>query len=516
MKKNLVYSLKPSCFNILFLFVAIFFSCEREDISSSLSSIDDSELKVEYDYKSELKRDFAKALVQALKDNIEIRKLIKGEALKMFDKDYDVLYQLVKNKKMSNNRSFRDILEGYFKDKNRLAEIENNLPLLTIFVPELPEGSFSANTWDIQNEIPEVAIRMTTTNHVPMFTSDNKEYILKGRYIPSFPVVVIKDNERIIVNNLDLKLNKSVKGSILKTSDNSYEFKFLDDVFNNSLEFNSTNKKSSKLLSRVANNIDPKLIDAYNIYKNADGWQRDYIYYNLTPSNTKDQFQYDFQEHITQFSLRGDATAAYNKISDQTGDPEYRYIKKAWESNWTGGAFEFKVRVLINGRNGIGEELITYFPANPDQLFDLTYKNIALNVYFEMVSISLKSMPLDLSLFNWDLNQYASSIKIEIEEVDLTTTTVLTDTRSVKFANNFSIDPTDGIFKKIGLKFGSSLETNTTQTIQKTFTQGNDQLGEVIINFADDVILTHVSPISTTREYQTGWYSISVEPARVQ
>ncbi len=506
MKNRIIYSLS--------LIIALFFSCEKEDINSKPSNINNLEQDIVYDYKSELKRDFAKALVQALEDNENLRSFIKKEALKMFDKDYDILYQLVKDETISDSKSFRDILTEYFDDNNKLIEIEDNLPLLTIFVPKLPENSFSAEIWNTETETPEVAIRMTTTNNVPMFTSDNREYILKGGDIPAFPVVVIKENERLIVNASSIS-NKGIYGSTLKNPKSIIEFRFLDDVFNNtSKEVNNT---KSNPTARVAINLDQKLIDAYNIYKNADGWQRDYIYYNLTPTNTKDQFQYDFQEHITQFSMNGDALAAYNKISDQTGDPTFIPLKNsASASSWTGGNFEFKVKILLNAKNGIGAEIVTYFSANAEQLFNATYRK---HLWFYLIDdISLKSMDINLPLFNWDLNQYASSIKIEIEEVDLTVTTVLTDTRSVKFANNFSIDPTDGILKKVGLKFGSSLETNTTQTIQKTFTQGNDQLGSVIINFADDVVLNHSTSNnqSTTRDYQTGWYKISFEPKRVQ
>ncbi|MBU1820371.1 MAG: hypothetical protein KKG00_02510, partial [Bacteroidetes bacterium] len=79
---------------------------------------------------------------------------------------------------------------------------------------------------------------------------------------------------------------------------------------------------------------------------------------------------------------------------------------------------------------------------------------------------------------------------------------------------NFSID--GGVLKKIGLKLGGSLETSQTQTYQRTFTQGNDDLGSVIVNFADNIIISQNFIKYLTREYSTGWYSISVEPIRVQ
>lgn len=222
----------------------------------------------------------------------------------------------------------------------------------------------------------------------------------------------------------------------------------------------------------------------------------------------------------------GDAMDAFDKISDQSGDPDYK--NGSGSSGWTGGFFEFKVRALINAQNGIGSEIISYFPASPEDLFELEYKRVRIptivfgriiyTYIYVLEDISSKRMLIDLPIINWDLNQYASSIKIEIEEVDLTETIVTTDTSSVKFASNFSID--GGVLKKIGLKFGASLATNATQTIQRTITLGNDELGEVIINFADDVVVSKFDFVGyslySTRKYGKGWYEISVEPLKVQ
>src|ERR1051325_9530802 len=99
-------------------------------------------------------------------------------------------------------------------------------------------------------------------------------------------------------------------------------------------------------------------------------------------------------------------------------------------------------------------EHITYFPADPEELFEIQYikKTGFSNWIIWGLSISsLKTKEVNLPLFNWDLNDYASTIKIEIEEVDLTVTTQTSESRQVKFATNFAID---GLLKKIGLKFG--------------------------------------------------------------
>ena len=219
---------------------------------------------------------------------------------------------------------------------------------------------------------------------------------------------------------------------------------------------------------------------------------------------------------------------AYNKISDQTGDPYLRDDHRINVSHWTSGFYEFKVRTIINAKNGVGNELINGFTVSPDQLFLLEYEEYSTGTlfwekrYYRLTNISNRTVLVDIPLMNWDLDEYASSIKIEIEEVDLTTTTVITDTRTVKFATNFSIDATLGTKVKTGLKFGASLETTQTHTVQKTFTQGNDFLGEAIVNFADKVITGRHRTFGMnrwkTRDYITGsgYCQFSVEPKRVQ
>jgi len=48
--------------------------------------------------------------VKSLNESKALRNLIKNESLKMFDNDYDVLYQMIKDEKLENNLTFRQIL----------------------------------------------------------------------------------------------------------------------------------------------------------------------------------------------------------------------------------------------------------------------------------------------------------------------------------------------------------------------------------------------------------------------
>jgi hypothetical protein len=460
--------------------------------------------------RDQLKTAFGTALAGAMADSPTLRKLIKEEALKMFNNDYDVLYHLIKDTKLDNDHTVRQLLLPYFENEKQLQEIERDLPLLTIFVPVLPENTFSASLWDTDNQVPSVGVTSYKTNDVNVIDHTGAVLVIKAHEIPGFPVVVIKENERVVSAQSNGRAH--ARGKSFRTNDNA-EFVFLADCFDGSVK-TGTN-------ARFVFSEDQKLVDAYNIYNGIDGWHRDYIYYNITPSQDRGQFSYDYQEHVTSFNMVGDPTSAFSKISDQTGDPQLQ-ASKSPNSGWTGGFYEFKVRVLLNAKNGIGEEFITYFSAMPDELFTLTYTKYWLIGYIPTVA-GLRQKTLRLPLFPWDLNNYASTIKIEVEEVDVTETVVTTESRTVKFATNFEISgtPTGGLLQKIGMKFGASPENTTTQSTQRTYTVGNDLLGAVIVNFADNVILgpAGIDPRRGTwevRDYSTGWYSLGVEPVRVQ
>lgn len=83
---------------------------------------------------------------------------------------------------------------------------------------------------------------------------------------PGFPIVVIKENERVRI-----KTSKSNKNS--RTADTN-GFEYLVDNFD---------PDASTQFQNIGNNsgLDPRLIDAYNVWESfgPGGWQRDNIYY---------------------------------------------------------------------------------------------------------------------------------------------------------------------------------------------------------------------------------------------
>lgn len=506
-------------------------ACKKDNLSS-----ESNQQQIEQnllDAKSVYKQEFSKAFAKALASNSELRAFIKNEALKKFDQDYDILYQMVKDE-MIGNKKFKDIIAEQYEKKENLNELDRLYPTLTIFVPTLPMNSFSAEKWNTQTEIPEVAYTLNTTPNIPIVNEKGEEYILEARYTPSFPVVVIKENEVVKVNSGKTSLSRAsasnknnaigTEKQLLKSS--LYTFEFLDEAFNG---LNNKNQKSSSKLRASTINasaIDSKIKIAYDTYKNTDGWQRDYIYYDITPGQPKGKFNYDYQEHITSFRMN-DANSL-GIISDQAGDPANvpTYYEPTWSADylprtpWTEGVFRFKVNVLVNAKNSVGASFDKYFTVNPSDLFDAKYIDDGTRRQrgkWILKSITPKQVPLNIPLFNWDLGEYASTIKIIVEEVDDTTEESRSETRTVKFATNFGIDASLGNEKaKIGLKFGASLEEDKTSTVSYKVTKQSDQLGDVIVNFADKIATAFDGSSYTTREYSSGMYTIGIEPRRVQ
>jgi hypothetical protein len=158
-------------FFISFVMAFFLISCSNESVEKTGNSVEGIRSVLKND--TRLKEKFALALAKALNDNQGLREFIKIEALKKVTKDYDVVYQLVKDKVPSNafNRSaspetVREILLKFFDTEAELKEIEDALPLLTIFVPDLQEGSFSALNWDTVNQIPFVGVRSKESDDV--------------------------------------------------------------------------------------------------------------------------------------------------------------------------------------------------------------------------------------------------------------------------------------------------------------------------------------------------------------
>ena len=526
MKKHLVYFISrvSSTYTLTTMIaVAIFAvtlsSCQKEDSFEPDVEVTSEALVSDLNM---LRVEFAKALSVAINENAPLRNLIKSEALRKFDKDYDVLYQMVKDKPLSNEHTVRDVISRYISEDN-LSAIENKLPLLTIFVPNLP--NFSADSWNTDNQIPEVALLLEGENNVKFFNGTGSERSIEPHLIPAFPVVVLKTNERVILaNNKSIKNGKTLSPSFYQSD--KLAFSFIDESFDGTNGESDANKRW--LSSR---GIDERVKTAYELDLN---WQRDYIYYGLTPTTDKGPLLRNYSESIASFKFNDniDAITAYNKISDQTGDAKYsnyNYNKSGpfgsdiepALSTWLEGSFEFKVTILINAKNGIGPTIVKSFPVEGDELFNVIYKkgSGALANFLVVDKVTKKTHYPHIEILPWDLQNYGIAWKFFIQEWDPDQTIERVEEFTSTYATNFSLNPTFGIFEKAGLNFGASGTFAERESHTITTTLSSDDLGETVLTFDQPVITSDFrifgSQLYSTREIKTGWITLSVEPRRI-
>ena len=211
-------------FVLVFLVYLSVASCNE-----SLNDIDKNVVSATFLEQSEsnliLKQKFSSALVKVLGQNEEVRSLIKEEDLKQIDFDYDVLYCLIKDKQLKNGVTLEEYLEKYLTS-DELKCIHKQLPTLTLFVPTLPENSFSVHSWNTIDELPAVAVKVSDNNDVKIYYGNGETEVFPADIIPGFPVVVVKENERIVRNGEIL--SKTVSENIEETN-----LIFVDEIFNN-------------------------------------------------------------------------------------------------------------------------------------------------------------------------------------------------------------------------------------------------------------------------------------------
>ncbi len=219
--KNLFYLLLS-----FFLFFSLN-SCNNDDFE--VSELDETTVNLKSD-KNKALENFGFAFMKCIKQSPKLRKLIKNEALKMFNKDYEVLVYRIIDIELENGKTFEKFINDNTEDEFKLSDLLKIEPTLTILVPELPFKSFSAKLWNAANEIPAIAIRTNTSNKIPMITPDGELGIIPSDAIPGFPVLVIKNNERVISStqysnfrNLETNTILEKNGVTLKFWSNNFD-----------------------------------------------------------------------------------------------------------------------------------------------------------------------------------------------------------------------------------------------------------------------------------------------------
>lgn len=494
---------------VSFLMTATFVACKKESAPQTLPTpVQAANPDDTYNVA------FSRVLAKAVNTEPGLRSFIKTEAAKQFDKDYDILYQVVKDKKLNKGHTLHETLLKYADDAQVFNTACNMLPLLTIYVPELP--NFSAENWDAQTQIPMVAVKQRNKAGVSIYDATGNERVLEAKYIPGFPVLVIKTNERVITNGTASYFADAHARQQNKTfySNDKYSFVFADEAFNG-----LDSKVPDKSVNRVAFSMDQQNIDAYN---SGVEWHRDFVYYGITPTNTTGKFSNHYSEFITSFNFT--KPEHLGLINDHTDDPKV-LNNTLTAPAWTDGRFEIRISIFINAKNAVGQELRKYFTATGRELFDIQYDSAKIFGTFYIYSyksVSPKVYYPNIEILPWDLELYGSVWKFAVSEFDPSEEITRTVTNTTTYGSNFELSIGTGDKLKIGGKFGASATTTHTESYQYKTTTGSDDLAEGVLDFRSPIITAvgHLGfpfnlPYYVTYEVSTGIVSFSVEPKKV-
>ncbi len=161
------------------------------------------------------------AISRALTESQELRQIIKHEALKEVDGDYDVLLSRITEKKLSEYNDLlkksasdiriKDLLEGYL-NPGRTIMLKSTTSVIDDMLKKNPDLQVSVpvhcEDWDPEVYTPYVAIRPSrydsTTKKVDAFTPDGSPVKISAIAVPSDPVVVVGLNERNLANFITL------------------------------------------------------------------------------------------------------------------------------------------------------------------------------------------------------------------------------------------------------------------------------------------------------------------------
>lgn len=106
------------------------------------------------------------------------------------------LYPFIKHKEVENGKTVRDILLSFSNNKTRLAKIEETLPLLNIYVPDMRLfGNFNVENWDVNDN--EIAVSyLEQSGNTSFFGNGDSIFSLPPDEISGFPVLFVKITEK--------------------------------------------------------------------------------------------------------------------------------------------------------------------------------------------------------------------------------------------------------------------------------------------------------------------------------
>ncbi|MCR5352058.1 MAG: hypothetical protein K6E35_06165 [Bacteroidales bacterium] len=491
----------------------------------SCSKIAPEEVDRASDSVSSAQQSFAAILSAAVSENPSLRTFIHTTALEQFDNDYDVFYPFVKNSVIEKNLTFRDILLNY-TDEETLSSIEMTLPKLTILVPDWSWiGGFSVNSWDPSSD---VAVSFNIPDgYIGVYYQGEYLGELPDESFPDFPVLIIKDNERIVYS-------PGTKGG-------EAQYDFVDAAFSNT-QTKVEHQYSEVLIDGTPDisnfvpeqEVNYRVREAFSYFSGSSScYQRDYLYYNMTAANqTKARndniwervYKFKFNSYASSF-LHDDVITISNRYFinyDLDAHPEKKKVDNRKNYDWKTAA-ELRSEFYADGKLDL--LFLISIPAKSSGVFttqkvtsvsfgdvfaidhaDLDYRHRTLFcrdwfVYTIKASyIKPRWCILNWTLPRWDISQESSMITINVAEFDETGSSEFTYTTKKTITNNFKLDTDisnipigDSAKLKVGLGYSFTDANESSSTKKFTRTQGGvDALGQTEWDYLTPIVKSRI------------------------
>ena len=505
---------------VLSITTVLFTSCDKcveygeaENQLSSVSVIDEQTAMIK----------FAEIVSRATYNRQDVREFLKKEAIKQFDKNYDVLYCNVKDSYIGNE-TFQEILNHYAAS-GELESIEHSVPTINIFIPKITMFNITPENLDCSEK--EIPIALSGDINNKIYIDGNVVDTIARGDLPGFHVFVINKNSRVCVSSTTRSLNRN--------------FCFISPEYDNIIS-----KSTTRSTPMDASIVGSKAIAAYSYFNKDDGskyskaLQRDYIYYGMIPSSTSGSLNQAVTEYISFIEID---PKAYFKITDkkdineQTDDPEiknYTVSRKKRDFTteelinelWTEGCYNLKIEILTSISN---RPLIKYLALSPDDIWefnlDKSYRHstgfrhskytytISPNKF---TSKRIYLTPNNISFGKWDLANESLTREVSFVEQDpgesytyeyAFETTKVNSTKvngDIKFGLGIGDNDKDKVEFGLGAERTNSTTTKESNKIIVNRTNKDDELGTEKIYFYDPIVEGVSGLKYITKEYNTG------------
>ena len=494
---------------VLFIIVTVLaISCTMSDIdlqSVALDSLTPEEAQME----------FAEILSKALSQNQDLREFIKSESLRQFDMDYDVFYPYIKDLVVRESKSFRDILLQYTTEEI-ITDIEEKLPLLTIYVPDYSWiGAFYPEKWDVTDD--EIVVAVKHNDDLKILYDGEVVGILGENQYADFPLVIIKNNERLVVNDCATKSGEC-------------QYRFISDAFDSRL--NQVKPKAADWTYSyetiynipdpdnyvTASELDSQVIDAFEEYGTTVGrYHRDYIYYGITNENPSGIHNNNYKEYLYKIKFsRSTNGALYDTASGSYIDGNFpdKYENKGKNNKYTAdelrdldfrieGNLELHIIATLGTKDGTVIEEEDIYTVAMNELFDFDKVYIGerettmflwrnkytytINKYCLVPKWYTLNKPLSLGMSDyWNLSQTTPYIKIKAMEWDPGETITESSSFTISMSTNTTSETSSGSTKN---GYGTTMGLSQTYTYSQSYVNNSDLLGEDYVSFTDSIIL---------------------------